>query len=264
VKLLLSYSFQFVQNIEPKKDLDGKIMEYSPQSLYDGKETNKLNSYGEGTFCKFCISTFEWSGVSGVYAFFSDSVLIYIGQAIDFAQRINQGYGSISPRNCYVGGQETNCRINQAILQERKSGHSIELYFFPTQNYDYVETELIQHFKPRWNISKNNDYFENERQARFNHQSQNKEYSTNRNGITGNPNIDFVREYIKNLILKAKAKGFHELTLQSGDIHKALSMDNAMPSVCSAMHTVPIPCEYIVIRQSPSGKSSKLIIKYLF
>jgi hypothetical protein len=136
MKQLLSFDFQFVQTIEPKKDIEGRIFEYSPQSLYDGKETSKLNAFGDGTFCKF--------------------------------------------------------------------------------------------------------------------------------SITDNPNIDLIREYIQKLILKAKARGYHELILQSGKIHKALSMKNAMPSVCRAMHSIPIPCEYVVIRQSPSGKSSRLIIKYLF
>lgn len=253
-----------MQNIEPRKDIDGEIKEYFPQNLYDGKETSKLNPYGDGTFCKFSISTFDWTGVAGVYAFFSDDVLIYIGQAYDFAQRINQGYGNISPRNCYVGGQETNCRINQSILQELKSGHHVALYFFPTQNYDYVETELIHHCKPRLNISKNHDYSESERRVIEKHHTKVKADSTNRNGITGNPNIEIIREYIQNQILIAKSKGYHELTLQSGNIHKELSLENAMPSVCRAMHSLPISCKYIVIRQSLSGLSSKLIIKYLF
>lgn len=253
-----------MQNIEPRKDLDGEIQEFSPQSLYDGKETCKLNPSGDGAFCKFSISSFDWTGVSGVYAFFSDDVLIYIGQAYDFAQRINQGYGNISPRNCYVGGQETNCRINQSILRELKSGHIVALYFYPTQNYDYVETELIHHYKPRLNISKNHDYSDNEKRIKENHQTKVKTNSTNRNGITGNPNIETIREYIKNQILSAKEKGYHELTLQSGNIHRELSLKNAMPSVCRAMRSVPITCKYFVIRQSLSGLSSRLIIKYLF
>lgn len=264
MKQLLSFDFQFVQTIEPKKDIEGRIVEYSPQSLYDGKETSKLNAFGDGTFCKFSISIFEWSGVSGVYAFYSNNELIYIGQAIDFAQRINQGYGNISPRNCYIGGQETNCRINQAILQEIKNGHVIELYFFTTSNYDYVERQLINHYRPILNFSKNPDCYIAERRIEYNAQSRNYRFSRKRNGITDNPNIDLIREYIQKQILAAKARGYHEITLQSGKIHKALSMKNAMPSVCSAMHSIPISCEYVVIRQSPSGKSSRLIIKYLF
>jgi len=264
MKRLLSYEFQFVQNIEPRRDLRGNIIEYTPQSRYVGKETTKLHAYGAGTFCRFQISTADWTDILGVYTFFSGEELIYAGQTTNFAQRINQGYGNISPRNCYIGGQETNCRINKAILTEIKNGHNLELYFHPTQDYDRVEEEIISYFHPKLNISKNSGYIQKSSQAKSSSQIQSKMPSGKHYGITDNPTIDYVREYIQSLIFRAKVQGLHELVLQSGKIHKELSMKNAMPTVCRAMHSLSIPCDYVVIRQSPSGQSSKLIIKYLF
>ena len=61
------------------------------------------------------------------------------------------GYGNISPRNCFEGGQSTNCRINSDILSLFKLKKSIQLYFLETKNRFKIEHELIINQSPVWN-----------------------------------------------------------------------------------------------------------------
>jgi hypothetical protein len=61
------------------------------------------------------------------------------------------GYGIISPRNCFIGGQETNCRLNNLILLAARGGAKLSLWFLPTDEYKGVEHELRASEKPEWN-----------------------------------------------------------------------------------------------------------------
>jgi len=62
------------------------------------------------------------------------------------------GYGNISPKNCYKGGQETNCRLNNLIFQSATAGAGIALWFHETANYKAVERELRAELVPEWNL----------------------------------------------------------------------------------------------------------------
>src|SRR5690554_3478906 len=104
MKNLSNYSFEFVETIDPVRNSDGSIKEFHPEHSYAKKESASLHQYGQGPFCRFSIHP-KWSSVSGVYAFFINDELVYIGQCLDFAKRYNLGYGNIAPRSCYVGGQ---------------------------------------------------------------------------------------------------------------------------------------------------------------
>jgi len=61
------------------------------------------------------------------------------------------GYGIISPRNYFAGGQETNCRINNLIYQAAKAGRRISLWFVNTKDYKGIERELRASDPPEWN-----------------------------------------------------------------------------------------------------------------
>jgi len=106
--------FQTVCEIKLDHDEAGKILISRPQAKYKKASSAKLHRYGNGEFCRFRIPKI-WN-VSGVYAIIVDSRLTYIGECEDLSFRFNTGYGQISPRNCYIGGQQTNCRINKLIL----------------------------------------------------------------------------------------------------------------------------------------------------
>jgi hypothetical protein len=89
-----------------------------------------LHNYGEGTFCKFRISVEK--KLAGVYAIAVAGDVVHKGECEDFRDRYNMGYGNISTRNCYVGGQATNYRVNLLILDLAKQGGRIDLYFHLT------------------------------------------------------------------------------------------------------------------------------------
>jgi len=149
---LSGYRFEKVCDIEPVRDESGTVYEYKPYPRYDNKKGLKRHGYGDGPFCSFKIPS-EYNGLSGVYAIRVNGEWVYIGKADDLGNRFNQGYGNISPRNCFEGGQQTNCRMNNLILEETKNGSSIELFFYKILRLDFVETELIKTLNPAWNIS---------------------------------------------------------------------------------------------------------------
>jgi hypothetical protein len=148
-KILKSYCLEFVCQITPELDEEGLAVEYFPQSRYAKKHLQSLNKYGEGGFCKFKIKTPIDS--SGVYAIYENDKLIYLGECKNLKSRFCLGYGNISPKNCYKGGQETNCRINKLILESKKNSNKISLYWLETEQRKSIEKELIKEFKPDWN-----------------------------------------------------------------------------------------------------------------
>jgi len=105
--------------------------------------------YGKGPFGKFRIPNNY--NVSGVYAVVVEGELKYIGECLNLSSRYNMGYGIISPRNCFVGGQETNCRLNNLIYQTANAGRKISLWFMQTKDYKAIERKLRASDPPEWN-----------------------------------------------------------------------------------------------------------------
>ena len=97
-----------------------------PQSRYAKADIKRLNPHGTGPFCRFI--TVGLPPGPGVYALTVDGVPTYVGKADNLARRWGpQGYGAISPANCYDGGQPTNCRINHQIFNAARAGWRIEV-----------------------------------------------------------------------------------------------------------------------------------------
>lgn len=113
-----------------------------------------LNKYGDSSFCEFNIDSFIES--KGIYIWAVDEKPKYLGRCTDnFKKRINQGYGKISPKNCFLDGQATNCHINSLI----NNSDNIQLFIHliddkTTSEIKELETNLIQAFKFPWNIQK--------------------------------------------------------------------------------------------------------------
>jgi hypothetical protein len=149
---LCGYDFRFLQNIEPERDVDGRIIEDYPQNKYCNDKNLKIHRYGEGSFCKFKIKA---ENVPGVYLWVVDDEIIYIGETADLRNRFNTGYGIISARNCFEGGQTTNCKMNKVVLEMAKLNKTISLYFYQTDNYKQVELELLKTINTKYNVKDN-------------------------------------------------------------------------------------------------------------
>ena len=122
-------------------------------------QTRPLNTYGSGPFCKFRIN--DHLDEKGLYCFVVDKKIKYIGQTTGtFRQRINAGYGNISPYNCYVGGQRTNCHVNSLINDALKNKKEVLVGFYVMSDdvaIKKLEKELIKENNlvcKGWNLQK--------------------------------------------------------------------------------------------------------------
>ncbi len=149
MKLWGKYGFEWAAQLRPQLDEDGNVEAFVPHVHYQNNTGLALHAYGQGPFCKFQIS--EQQEYGGVYLLNVGGKAMYIGECAHLANRYNDGYGSISPRNCYQGGQPTHCRINHLIYTTIKAGHPIELWFLKTPNRQAIATELIKSLRSPWN-----------------------------------------------------------------------------------------------------------------
>lgn len=141
--------FRFVTPLMPMHDLSGAIMEYLPQGRYAKAEDARLHQDGSGPFCRFRITVPR--GLVGVYTLMVLGDVRYIGECEDLGKRFNAGYATISPKNCYKGGQPTNCKINRRVLDVSKRGERVDLYFHATLQRKLIEAHLIAACSPLWN-----------------------------------------------------------------------------------------------------------------
>ena len=138
-----------VCEIQPERTNSDEICKIMPRHRYDNIRNLPLNNYGKGLFCKFKVPN-DYN-FCGVYVIFVDGSPKYLGECQNLSDRFNMGYGNISPRNCFVGGQETNCRINNLIFQETKKGSFVVLWFHQTEDHKAIELNLRNHIKFEWN-----------------------------------------------------------------------------------------------------------------
>lgn len=112
-----------------------------------------LNAHGDKTYLGFKISDEEVLTRTGIYCFLINSEIQYIGIThASFEKRINDGYGKIHPKNCFIDGQPTNCHVNSQIFS-LLSSHSFSEIEFYVHIFEDLEKELIQKYQPPWNIS---------------------------------------------------------------------------------------------------------------
>ena len=143
------YEFERVCEITPLRDGEGVIQAFFPQSRYHNNEKLRLNKYGHGPFCKFKIPNNVRQ--PGVYAIVVDGDTKYVGECANLSNRYNMGYGNISPRNCFIRGQETNCRLNNLIYHASTNGHRITLWFHRTERFKSLERHLRTLLGLKWN-----------------------------------------------------------------------------------------------------------------
>ena len=126
------FRFSYVGPILPERDSRGELIGELPQSRFSNNRNLSLSRYGVGPFCRFRVAQ-GWK-CTGVYVLTRGDDVCYVGEAQDLERRWGpMGYGHISPRACYEGGQDTNCRINNLLYSESKTGGRFQLWFHPIE-----------------------------------------------------------------------------------------------------------------------------------
>ena len=111
-----------------------------------------LNKHGDLEYRTFQTADPRYLGSMGVYAYFVGDDLKYVGRCKDsMKKRINNGYGKIHPKNCYLDGQSTNCHLNALIAPLRESV-SLWLCVLKADEVNAIELELIAQYRPAWNV----------------------------------------------------------------------------------------------------------------
>jgi hypothetical protein len=143
--------FTLIGELDPDRDANGEPLEFMPQAAYGKAATTSLNPHGKGPFCRLRIA--QQVREPGIYALMAADRVRYIGIADDLAERWGpRGYGVIHPRNCYAGGQPTNCKINAMVLREVKAGNRLHLYFARVlEGRRQVEARLVAALRPPLN-----------------------------------------------------------------------------------------------------------------
>ena len=146
--------FSYVGRILPDRDERGDVIRMMPQARYQNDSNLPLHNYGDGPFCKFRVAVGWRRG--GVYVLATAERPLYVGECESLEARWGApGYRNISPRACFKGGQETNCRINNLIYTRAKTGVQLDLWFLPIGGGKParadVEDELVACLRPPWN-----------------------------------------------------------------------------------------------------------------
>jgi hypothetical protein len=111
-----------------------------------------LNKYGDEIYIKFELEPAE-NNCNGLYIFCKNKELKYVGKTTDsIINRVNNGYGNISPKNCFLDGQSTNCHINSLIAKDYRYISFYYLAMKGERQINDLEADLISKYDPAWNI----------------------------------------------------------------------------------------------------------------
>ncbi|MFA9503788.1 GIY-YIG nuclease family protein [Natrinema sp. H-ect1] len=147
----LAQEFDFVDTVTVERNDVGKIDLKMPHHRYEKSDETPVHKHGWGPFCKFYIDTADYQKKAGVYVFTANHKVMYVGEALDIHSRI-YSYSNISPKNCFKGGQRTNCRINNAILEVIRNRGQVALWAIETADRKQREAALIEECSPPWNF----------------------------------------------------------------------------------------------------------------
>jgi hypothetical protein len=112
-----------------------------------------LNPHGDKTFSRFSI-TGPLIERRGLYIYTKADDIHYIGHCLDaFPKRVNTGYGRISPKNCYIYGQSTNCHLNALVTSHRDTIGFAVCMMHDEAKIKQAEVDLITSLSPAWNVA---------------------------------------------------------------------------------------------------------------
>lgn len=148
---LEGYEFSFASSIDAARDEAGRLLNYTAHERFANPKGLRLNAYGAGPFVHLKLDVLPKT--PGVYVVAEHERTLYVGRAASLSERWGRrGYSVIDPRNCFVGGQSTNCRVNGLVAGRLAAGASLDLWIHETYETRLVEAELIGAIRPPWNI----------------------------------------------------------------------------------------------------------------
>jgi len=154
--------------------------------------------------------------------------------------------------------------MNKVVLAAYENGQKVDLYFYATSDYDRVEFDLIQHFKPMHNSARTGTYRVKAVEAAAKEKKLPKEksvMSVTRTNTDGRSQKQEVIDYIQDLFKKERSLGSKAIVLVSGGIEKEMGWSQRLPTVCAAMYAL-MQSGDTVLHTTPSGKSSTIEIEY--
>lgn len=137
--------------------LDAKIGDFLIALKESGDNFYKefLNKYGDLEYSTFYLHNKEQHDLRGVYFYYLDNELKYIGRCRDnIKKRVNAGYGKISPKKCFKDGQSTNCKVNSLITKNQSSIMLKLISLDDVREIEELESRLILECEPEWNSKK--------------------------------------------------------------------------------------------------------------
>lgn len=146
-------SFNNAGALDAVRDASGDLRLDQPHERFANPRGLRLNAYGLGPFVRLAVPPLP--DHPGVYALCEEQGdVLYIGRARDSLRRRwgRQGYSVIDPRNCFVGGQSTNCRLNSLIATRLGSDDVLHLWYHRIDDPVQLERELVAGIRPPWNI----------------------------------------------------------------------------------------------------------------
>jgi hypothetical protein len=113
-----------------------------------------LNPNGDLEYCDFVLKNSKDFNLKGVYFYYVGNKLQYVGRCRDsMKERVNNGYGHITPKNCYKDGQTTNCKMNAFVNRYQKKIH-LKLYpMNDNKKIEEYEEKLIKELRPPLNVT---------------------------------------------------------------------------------------------------------------
>lgn len=149
----LGIHFTKTAEIRLLRDENGSYV-YFPQLRFNNVKNHPyLAGINEST--EFCHFKPDLPKGKGVYLWVVDNEIIYLGEAVDLRSRFNSGYGNISPRNCFKGGQSTNVKMNRVALSYFKEGKKIDIYIIKTEKHKEIEAFLLNRIFTPYNVQNN-------------------------------------------------------------------------------------------------------------
>ena len=269
------FTFQPVSPIIAEREASGVVKEFDPAPRYFNVKGLPLNPFGKGPFCKFRLGVRDQQkaldifGIyAGVYAIVApNEKVLYVGRSAGrtttLIKRFNTGYGQISPKNCYDGGQSTNCRVNGRILTLLKEGTSPSVFFHQTLDGGgaiHLESQVLNKIEnPPWNLSiPHRIQSEGSQVVSFGGAVPITQPTMPSRGQTYK---DGFIEELKRKFREGESRGQQFLDIRAGQLHKEVGGPNRMPILCSAMEELKRD-EDEYLDRPPKGKGPNLRIRY--